>query len=108
MVATIKLKKNNLRRVSEILVKIVTGSGRLKSNDFKFKGKPETAKFCPNCDLGTFKSAKHIIMQCPFNNWETTNVFNALEKFLHLTCILFCLFFIFVCICIFCIALCSQ
>ena len=68
-----------LRAICEVLVKIVTGSSRLESDDLMFKGKSDFGKFCSNCDLGIFEDARHIVMQCPFNSNETTDMYRDLE-----------------------------
>ena len=69
----------HLRAICEVLVKIVTGSSRLKSDDLMFKGKSDFEKFYSNCDLGIVKDARHIIMQCPFNSNETIYMYRELE-----------------------------
>ena len=69
-----------LRRMCEIMVKLVCNSSLLKSDDFTLKGSNDTAKLCPNCDLGIVESAWHIIMQCPFNNGEIVDMYRELDN----------------------------
>ena len=70
----------HLRIICDVLVKIVTGLSRLKSDDLAYKGKSDFEKFCSNCNLGIVEDVRHIIMQCPFNSAETTDMYGILER----------------------------
>ena len=69
-----------LRRMCEIMVKLVCNSSLLKSDDFSLKGCSDAAKLCPNCDLGIVESAWHVIMQCPSNNGEIVEMYRELDN----------------------------
>ena len=72
--------KPHLRRMCEVLVKIVCSASMLKSDDFSLKGCHDSQKFCTNCDLSAVESPWHIIMQCPFNNIEMVDMYDKLGK----------------------------
>ena len=72
--------KPHLRRMCEVLVKIVCSSSMLKSDDFSLKGCHDSQKFCTNCDLGAVESPWHIIIQCPFNSIEMVDMYDELGK----------------------------
>ena len=72
--------KPHLRRLCEVMVKLICSSSMLKSDDLSLKGSHDSMKFCSNCDLGIVESAWHILMQCPFNNREIVDMFSKLAN----------------------------
>ena len=72
--------KPHLRRMWEVMVKLICSSSRLKSDDILLKGSHDSLKFCSNCDLGIVESVRHIVMQCPFNIMEITDMYSEPDK----------------------------
>ena len=70
----------HLRRMWQIMVKIICNSSMLKSDDLSLKGSHDSLKFCSNCDLGIVQSAWHIIMQCPNNHREIVRMYSELSN----------------------------
>ena len=72
-------RKPYLIRMAENLAKILSHSSQLREDDYNLKGKPTSHKVCPNCDLGTVESIRHVIMQCPNNERDTNDMFDRLR-----------------------------
>ena len=65
------VSRNNMEQY-EIMARLVCDSSLLKSTDVRLKKGSIASRFCENCTLGIEKSIKHIVMQCPFFEEDTT------------------------------------
>ena len=65
-------KTTDMMRWCENLAKIVCRSSRLKADDYRLKGSPQSAIACTLCDSYSIENIKHIVMQCPY--FESTRV----------------------------------
>ena len=70
------------RKISmcETMATLVCDSSLLKSSDYRIKKKSYSHKICTNCTLGIIEDIRHIVMQCPFFNNETVQLYESLEQ----------------------------
>ena len=67
-------KYPKLMRDCEILVKIISYASILKCDDFKYKHLPGTAQICSLCNDFAIEDARHLILECPYFDFEKLNV----------------------------------
>ena len=59
---------------------LVCDSSLLKSTDYRIKKKSYSYKICTKCELGIIEDIRHIVMQCPYFNNETIQLYESLEQ----------------------------
>ena len=67
-------------RMCEIMASLVCEAGLLRSTDYRLKKHSHSSRICDKCDLGIVESANHTVMQCPFFNDESRDLFYSIER----------------------------
>ena len=70
----------NMIRMCECMASLVCETSRVKSDDYRLKGKSFSYKVCIKCELGVKESIHHIVMQCPLYDEERRNMYGELES----------------------------
>ena len=67
-------------RCVETMVKLVTRSSKLKSDNYLFKNDPINRPYCDLCQTHSLEDVKHIILHCPGLTVQRNEMFKELNK----------------------------
>ena len=73
-------KYPTLIKKCETLVKIVSHSSILRSDDLRLKNQTNVAKMCDLCNLFENEDARHMILHCTYFERERNEMFNEIDK----------------------------
>ena len=68
-----------LQGMCETMARLVCHASQLKGDDPRYKKESLMQKICHECNLGTLETIFHVIMQCPANEQNTTQMFNDIK-----------------------------
>ena len=63
----------------EIMIKLLCHASLLKYDDGRLRGAPFGSRCCTLCYNASYENARHMIMQCAFNEDKRTDMFNEIE-----------------------------
>ena len=66
-------------RKCEIMVKLLCHASLLKQDDGRLRSAPFGSRGCTLCDNAANENARHMVMQCSFNEGKRTAMFNEIE-----------------------------
>ena len=70
----------NYMRRSEVMVKLLCHSSRLKGDDGKLVRSSFSEKSCTHCELAAYEEIRHIIMQCPYQTDLRVEMYKDLHR----------------------------
>ena len=70
-----------LMKKCEILSKIVCHASLLRVDDFSLKDQLNTFKMFDLCDNFEIEDARHIVLHCPFFQYERDLMFNEIQRY---------------------------
>ena len=56
---------HELMKACECLMKLITHSSLLKTDDVRLKGQTIAARFCDRCEHASMDDVRHLVLQCP-------------------------------------------
>ena len=73
-------KRPNLIGMCENMARLVSHSGRIKSDDVQLKGLIPSQRSCSECDLCALEDLHHIVMQRPSTELTRARMFDSLMQ----------------------------
>ena len=68
----------------EVMVKLITHSSLLKSDDGRLRKLPFGSKMCTMCDLCSLEDSNHMVMQCSRQEIHRVNMHNEINRHYNL------------------------
>ena len=70
----------DLLKQCEIMMKLISHSSLLRTDDVRLKGLPMAARFCDQCDLAAIDDVRHLVLQWPSLQEERIALFRAVSS----------------------------
>ena len=67
-------------RRCEIMVKLLCHASLLKGDDGRLRRKPFSSRCCVKCELAAYDCAKHLVMECPYQEEIRIDMYNEIDK----------------------------
>ena len=71
---------HELMKACECLMKLITHSSLLKTDDVRPKGQTFAARFCDRCQLASMDDVRHLVLQCLFMQDARNAMFRELSE----------------------------
>ena len=70
-----------IQGMCETMAKLVCHASRLNEDDFRLFGSSHSERVCPECDLNSIESVKHMVMQCLSNEGLKADMLNEIVRY---------------------------